>query len=1118
MFDRVTSDRIDRARGTTSLPQGAASRELALAYVKLASIRLRSAFTQSQGMRIVGTSSEEHALHDESEEEEQLADDELPEEGSEAKHEDSSSDIFKRNEVRAQLSKIADAYEIIALCASGEEQKSAAFVSATAHLILAREADFVGNFESPISTTSIHPAISASLLFLVAEQHADAAEAAKLFDASGESPDSAHLLTGAIFELARGNLEASKRLAGTSGTSARQEAISTPDYRLDRIAFLKVVETTALAVSHLCDAFQGDSPTDGYLERALQLLNLVTEVSAMGAPLHEAGGQIVGTLSGTAHLARLLAACAPQLSNSALITVDCPPSSDGDLWRRWIKSRLRTHPFLWPNHLAFTRRRAHFPGSSCVLVLPTGAGKTTVSSLKIAAAITSGKSVVFLAPTHALVEQLIYDLGSLFPSNLFHAEISDGSLDPAEGESRPRIDVMTPEAFLAAISYNAERFSDCGLIVFDECHLLSALSDGQRRSIDGMLCVIGANKIAPEADFLMLSAMLTDGSSLADWLQELTGRECVFLDLLWKPSRQARGVVVYDPDEIEKSKENALLRWQEAGRRMGRPLKSLGKAAEGSLTATPHALWGLSHNWLSRNQAEQTTLQALLDSPVQLKAELVGRRHLRMKPNVNAVATALAMSTAGRGMKTIIFVNNRSHTFKVAREINASIASGNQFGVGEEALLAQIVEELGALGHSYLTPGSGAVPHNASMLRMERDLAERMFQRADGAAVIVATPTLAQGLNLPAHVAILAGDKRAVAGRRQDLLSHEVLNAAARAGRAGHLSNGIVLLIPEPLVTVEAGSALPTEAREKLEKLLPEDDRCVDLVDPLGLILDALTVSSADNDTLYFVNRMSAMEIAADGESPIDLFDMRRSFAAWNARRANRESYFDESMEVLKDVLRHALSQEVDASLAVYASKSGLPIALFASLRQRLLEKSLSEPTVSGWLDWLTDWLSEDVTASVHFMKRDEDTASDADEDDVPKLQDKLSSLRPALHAWIDGLSLVEIDALIPSTGVRRPANWHLLPRARDLAVRVVGRDLSYAASVVAMVAKDLPPFQSDFNRELLEKLPVAIRKGFNSVAMVGYANTHRHIMSRVAVHREYQASRQDYWPTLSDE
>lgn len=65
------------------------------------------------------------------------------------------------------------------------------------------------------------------------------------------------------------------------------------------------------------------------------------------------------------------------------------------------------------------------------------------------------------------------------------------------------------------------------------------------------------------------------------------------------------------------------------------------------------------------------------------------------------------------------------------------------------------------LEHSLLTKGSYAVPHNASMLRIERELSERMYRRADGAMVIVATPTLAQGLNLPAQMAILAGDKRA---------------------------------------------------------------------------------------------------------------------------------------------------------------------------------------------------------------------------------------------------------------------------------------------------------------------------------------------------------------------
>jgi replicative superfamily II helicase len=38
---------------------------------------------------------------------------------------------------------------------------------------------------------------------------------------------------------------------------------------------------------------------------------------------------------------------------------------------------------------------------------------------------------------------------------------------------------------------------------------------------------------------------------------------------------------------------------------------------------------------------------------------------------------------------------------------------------------------------------------------------EQLFRRGDRAKVIVATPTLAQGLNFPALLTVLVGDKRA---------------------------------------------------------------------------------------------------------------------------------------------------------------------------------------------------------------------------------------------------------------------------------------------------------------------------------------------------------------------
>ena len=75
--------------------------------------------------------------------------------------------------------------------------------------------------------------------------------------------------------------------------------------------------------------------------------------------------------------------------------------------------------------------------------------------------------------------------------------------------------------------------------------------------------------------------------------------------------------------------------------------------------------------------------------------------------------------------------------------------------------------------------------------------------------------------DLPAEVAILAGTMRHDEDGREPLQGHEILNAAGRAGRAGHLANGTVLLIPEPPVAF-AANGIPTGAAfDMLAKVLP---------------------------------------------------------------------------------------------------------------------------------------------------------------------------------------------------------------------------------------------------------------------------------------------------------
>jgi superfamily II DNA or RNA helicase len=123
-----------------------------------------------------------------------------------------------------------------------------------------------------------------------------------------------------------------------------------------------------------------------------------------------------------------------------------------------------------------------------------------------------GKKVVFLAPTHALVEQLTEDLQGIFPKDQFGLEVSSDFDSLLFDDSQLQdIEVMTPERCLARLSFSASSFQSVGLLVFDECHLLSPQSGKIGRALDGMLCLLTFSAVAPYADMLLLSAMLKNG-------------------------------------------------------------------------------------------------------------------------------------------------------------------------------------------------------------------------------------------------------------------------------------------------------------------------------------------------------------------------------------------------------------------------------------------------------------------------------------------------------------------------------------------------------------------------------------------------------------------------------
>lgn len=1026
------------------------------------------------------------------------------------------------------LGRIADSYEIMALTTGNKEhRRSAAFVAATAQLIIAkssRDEISPANAIDSVSRDAADPALTACLLFIIAEQFADANEAASHIVINTAQPIEAVMLANRIRELARGRISA---LTGKPKARARQINLQ-EELSLEEQALRALILQLAHGIDLLADEILLAKPSPNADQSAHQIFSEVQHYCS-AFELEIASTKILlGQYNGPGHIATLLISAGDILLSSSITKLPTPPNCDPTIWGSWLEHRATSFPFFWPNHLDFITQDFHHPGRSAVLVLPTGAGKTTVSTLKIAATIASGRKIIFLAPTHALVEQLTEELQSVFPEHIVGAIVSDeividgedGDEDNEESRSAaPTIQVMTPEACLASLAYVPARFDEVGLMVFDECHLLATTGSKARRAIDGMLCILAFVKTAPHADLLLLSAMLRNGDELAAWINELTGRDCKAIDTLWKPSRQARGVIIYQEKQLKDSTTNALSIQESINRKRNKKAKDLRERALAALRAVPYAVWGLQHNWLTAaNRSTSFFIHPVLSQSVRITGKLQSKG-IHLTPNANSVAASIAIEAAKNGLKTIIFVNNKSHAVKTAREISAQLATDLKLNELEQLRYDALAIELGSIKHSLLHNVRSAVPHNASMIRLEREIAERIYRRDDGAKVIVATPTLAQGLNLPAQLAILAGDKRTDEDQhRIELDAHEILNAAARAGRAGHLANGIVLMVPEPVISFLSEKRLPNAAAEKLQALLPEDDRCVVISDPLETVLDKLSLQKADDaDVIYVVNRMAALELVDEESNPLSLFDINRSFAAFKAREAGDTEKFRHRVASLAERVSDLVQSDAERVLASLSSRTGLPLTLLGTLRGRLEDLPENLPgSVHEWLSWIITWLKEDPYA-LHTLLGEVSgsiCAATGNKRDTALTSEMLDQIEPAIKLWIEGAPLSNVEHALGGNPYDGNETETMCPRARELTITTLGRGFSYIAIAITMVASTLPFFNDGevFSRDVVESLHSALKKGYDRPQKVRFAQNHPELLCRVLVHQEFNRQQDEFW------
>ncbi|BCN39852.1 hypothetical protein ALDI51_31710 [Alicycliphilus denitrificans] len=1019
-----------------------------------------------------------------------------------------------------RLRKIAFTQEAIAsVNPEGPQRRGAAFLAATAHYVTLqaqRLANPTGRDAlGTLTVGGIAPEVSATLLFLAAGASPDAAEMSRQIQISDGLPQVEWRLLYDIKRLATGDLDALLSDSSVPEPPSLDGDLTMAEVGASALYLLlqRCVQSIAAEVLGRPD----HQPSLRELER----------VEAMCTQPVVRFRDRVGNSAfpGPRHLASLLKAVGRELPTDSLARLPAPPGVDASLWISGLTLIAKTRPYLWTNHRDAVAQGYLTPGISAAISFPTGAGKSTLSELKILSNLCLGKDTIFLAPTLALVDQTARALQSTFPdARLSRERANDNPFDFDLGTRLPPMSVMTPERCLALMGFQPELFKDVGLLVFDECHLLHAgVNDRSRRAIDAMLCILNLSTHAPEADYLLLSAMMSNTDEVAAWLAELSGRRCLPLNMAWKPTRQVRGSVVFPNDQIVELRNKLASKRREfvaAGKRKSGPPAALKR----ELRARPLGLLGLKFRWDSMRRDDYVLLP-LSDSEMPLS---VNTATWKLTPNVNGLAAELAsLASRNEGIKSLIFAQTIPYAISAQETAGGHLGEANiAFTEDEQHLYNLTLDELGDESALYVDAVEGraarwsSLCHHGLLLPTERQLHESLFKRSDGVSVLVATSTLAQGMNLPSHVVIIAGDSKFDEENKQlaQMKAHELLNAAGRAGRAGQSSYGLVLVIPSNVVDFDDSNNRIGEHWKELQGIFSQSDQCLAIEDPLEGILDRIQEfgDEAGSDADYFLRRLpiSTHEVDVDGAAKTLLM---KSFAAFKWRKQAQGNQ-------LNDRISHAMRarrklQELDEKpdwADRMAANYGAPSDVLRELKARFEKSPPIGRTVLDWFVWTATWLTERPILISQMTRRESLDGYMGEplkslEGDAERGKLAVDVVLAALKAWVTGQTLAEIQKLKP-TGQQQKHYEH----ARRFVLRVLP-ELAYVFSLPELVRRHLEVEELSLGIDALasvelEKLGSCVREGYDTVEKLALAKILGKSASRVRVHRQWNEMDLDWW------
>ena len=381
-------------------------------------------------------------------------------------------------------------------------------------------------------------------------------------------------------------------------------------------------------------------------------------------------------------------------------------------------------------------------GRSVMLAIPTASGKSLVAHITLAHRLANelgGSKGVYIVPLKALASEKYEELKEISASLGLRVGLAIGDrTSEMSAIEDSDILVCTSEKLDSMLRGNPSIGDDISIVVADEFHLLQDPSRGPTLEI--LLSRIRHRR--SDAQILALSATVGNAEEMAEWLDA----ELIKSD--WRP------VTLYS----------------------------------GTLT-------GLDLRYHA------------VESPYGAAEELPESRRLEggTQKNLHAVLD----DTIGEGRQMLVFVSSRSSAQKEARELAKHIRS-SWVADGAGFFDPGMIEGWDILADG-LSSGEGASAtvkalsnacrdgvafHHAGLTSTQRKKVEDGF-RSGQLLCVVATPTLAQGVNLPASRVVIRDTRRwsTIAARSMPLPIMEVRQMMGRAGRPAYDDFGESFLV-----------------------------------------------------------------------------------------------------------------------------------------------------------------------------------------------------------------------------------------------------------------------------------------------------------------------------------